>query len=240
MNRGILAGYFLAGYPDIPASIALMKKSASDVDIFEIGYPSEDPFLDGDIIRQAHRKALKKGTPDIAYWKELRSVLDKPLWIMAYGDTFVHNGLYRTFAEQKLADSLVLPDCTDQERFELQEELSAFGVEVVGFANSETPPEQFDTILSKHKTIYFQLYLGKTGSTGEEEQDPLAYINAVKARPGVKLLAGFGINSAEKSRSLIDLGFDGVVIGTALLKALNESEESMLRFIRAVSRAVRE
>jgi tryptophan synthase alpha chain len=241
MKKGILAGYFLAGYPDIPSSIALMKRSLPDVDVFEVGYPSEDPFLDGDTIRRAHKKALEAGgPPDIACWKELREAIDRPLWIMAYRDTFIRHGLYREFAERKLADSLVLPDCTDEERFALQEELSASGVEVVGFANSETPPEQFDKIASRHNTIYFQLYQGRTGLAGKEERDPSAYINAVKAFPGVKLLAGFGIDSAERSRYLMERGFDGVIIGTALLEALNESEETMLHLIRDVSRALGE
>jgi tryptophan synthase alpha subunit len=53
-------------------------------------------------------------------------------------------------------------------------------------------------------------------------------------------LAGFGIDSADRARHLIDRGFDGVIIGTALVKALNESEETMLVLIRDISRALRE
>jgi tryptophan synthase alpha chain len=240
MRKGIVAGYFLGGYPDIPLSVELMKKSAPEVDVLEIGYPAENPFLDGDIIRQAHKKALEPGAPGIGYWKMLRKVLDKPLWIMAYREAFVCNGLYREFAEQKLADALVLPDCTDEERFALQEELLAQGMEVVGFANTETRPEQFVKIASKHKTIYFQLYLGKTGSAGKKEGDPSAYIDAVKNFPGVKLLAGFGINSAERARCLINRGFDGVIVGTALIEALKKSEENMLILIRDISHTLRE
>jgi tryptophan synthase alpha chain len=239
MKQGILAGYFLAGYPDIPSSIALMKKSLPEVDIFEIGYPSEDPFLDGDTIRRAHQKALDAGgPPDIAWWKELRKALDKPLWIMAYRDTFIRPGLYREFAEQRLADALVLPDCADEERFALQEELSALSMEVVGFANNGTPPERFGKIASRHKTIYFQLYQGETGLAGKKEQDPSAYIGAVKSFPGVRLLAGFGIDSAERSRYLMEKGFDGVIVGTAILEALNKSEEAMLCLIRDISRSL--
>jgi tryptophan synthase alpha chain len=241
MRKGILAGYFLGGYPDIPFSIEIMKKSAPEGDGFEVGYPSAYPFLDGETIRRAHKKALEPGgAPGIGYWKKLREALDKPLWIMAYREAFIRNGLYREFAEQKLADALVLPDCTDEERFALQEELLVQGMEVVGFANNETPPEQFVRIASRHKTLYFQLYLGKTGLTGKKEGDPSAYVDAVKNLPGVTLLAGFGINSAEKVRYLIDRGFDGVIIGTALIKALNESEETMLALIRDISRTLGE
>jgi tryptophan synthase alpha chain len=239
MSGGLLAGYFLAGYPDLPSSVALAKKSMPMVDIFEIGYPSKDPFFDGDVIRRAHKKVLEKETPDLAYWKELRNVLDKPLWIMAYKNDFIRNDLYRTFAEQKLMDALVLPDCTGGERLDLQKELSASNVEVAGFVNNKTPLEQLDIIASNHRTIYFQLYLGRTGSSEKKEQDLSAYINAIKVYPGVQLLAGFGISSAERSCALIKQGFDGVIVGTALLKALCESEENMLRLIRDISRALK-
>ncbi|MDR3173780.1 MAG: tryptophan synthase subunit alpha [Treponema sp.] len=239
MRKGILAGYFLGGYPDIPVSLEIMKKSAPEVDVFEIGYPAEDPFLEGETIRQAHKKALVPGdAPGIGYWETLRDALDKPVWIMAYRETFIRTGRYREFAERTLADALVLPDCTDAERFALQEELLPQGMEVLGFANHETPPEQFVRIASRHRTIYFQLYLGKTGSTDTKDRDPSAYIDAVKTLPGVTLVAGFGINSAERARYLIDRGFDGVVIGTALVKALNESEKTMLALIRDISRVL--
>jgi tryptophan synthase alpha chain len=239
MSEGLLAGYFLAGYPDIPSSLGLVKKCMSMVDIFEIGYPSGDPLFDGDLIRGAHKKVLEKGTPDLAYWKKLRNILDKPLWIMAYKKDFILNDLYRTFAERRLADLLVLPDCTDEERLDLQKALSVLDVEVAGFVNGNTPPDRLHKTASNHKTIYFQLYLGKTGSAGKKEADPSAHIDAIRAHPGVRLLAGFGIRSAEKACRLIKQGFDGVIIGTALLGALRESEEHMLRLIRDVSRALK-
>lgn len=234
----LLAGYFLASYPGAAASLELLKKAEADLDIFEIGYPSKNPAFDGEVISNAHNDVIKKGCPDLSYWKKLRSAITKPLWVMAYKSDFIDSGLYRTFAEEKIADAFVLPDCTDHERLLLQAELSPKGIDVIGFANAHMSIEDFKTILMNHKNIYFQLYVGKTGSAGVES-DPAPYLETAKAFPGRKIFAGFGIATAEKARSLTEQGFDGVIIGTAFIKALNKSEKALFDLTSDIANAVR-
>jgi tryptophan synthase alpha chain len=240
MRTSAFAAYFLAGYPDIPLSLEYMSRCAREgVDIFEIGYPSADPFFDGDLIRNAHGQVLSRGMPDIDYWKRLRSCLDKPVWIMAYKSDFIDTGVYREFAEQGLADILVLPDCNDEDRRKIQGELKSWGVGVMGFANTAMPLNYFIKIVETYRTVYFQRYMGKTGSVPEETGDASDYLKTAAAYPDRKIYAGFGIRTAEKTRQLISQGFDGVIIGTALLEALEESEEAMLGFIREIAGAVK-
>jgi len=227
----LLAGYFLGAYPNEDASIDLFKKAAADLDILEIGYPSKNPAWDGEIIKKAHKEVMSRGCPDLSYWQRLRSTIKKPIWIIAYKEDFVDSGLYNSFADLGLNDVFVLPDCSDTERFRLAEELAPKGIDVMGFANPSMSFEYFRSIAGKHKSIYFQLYVGKTGSTGIES-DPLPYLEIARTVPSLKIFAGFGITTVEKSRRLIKQGFDGVIIGTAFLKALNESEKKLLDLIR--------
>jgi tryptophan synthase alpha chain len=231
------AGYFPGGYPGVEASLELMQKTAGEIDIFEIGYPSYDPYLDGDMIKNAHKKALERGTPDRSYWRRLREIIRGPLWIMAYKKDFIDSGVYRDFAEDGLADMLVLPDCSDRERLELRAELARTGLDVMGFAGPQTPPEQFRIIAQGHQAIYFQRYVGKTGSAVTEE-DPSAYLEMIRSFPSVKLYAGFGINSGAQARRLVEQGFDGVIVGTALIRALEESEEQLMKLIRDISASI--
>ena len=234
----LLAGYFLAAYPDAASSLELFKKVSAYLDIFEIGYPSKNPVFDGDIIRKAHQDVMSRNCPNLSYWQALRSVISKPLWIMAYKADFIDTGLYHVFADQKLADVFVLPDCTDNERAMLGTELIPKGIEVMGFANPAMSQEEFKLIANTHKKIYFQLYIGKTGSEGIEP-DPLSYLKTARSFPGLKVFAGFGISTAEKTLSLMEQGFDGVIIGTAFLKALNESKNALLDLIRDISGALK-
>ena len=238
MKTPFLVGYFLGGYPVADSSLRMFQRAADIVDIFEIGYPSKDPYYDGDEIIRAHKKVMKTGLPDISYWRRLRMLIKKPLWLMAYKKDFIDNLRYRDFVVESLADILVLPDCDDNIRCELQAELVSHGMGVMGFANARTTLEQFRTIVEEYKNVYFQLYQGKTGSGGHEV-DTSPYLELTKMQSDVRVFAGFGIKTAEKSRQLINLGFDGVVIGTALLKALNESESAMMGLLREISTAIR-
>jgi tryptophan synthase alpha subunit len=132
----------------------------------------------------------------------------------------------------------VFPDCTDAERIKLSEELAPKGIDVMGIVNPSLSLENFMAIAGKHKSVYFQLYVGKTGSSGVDSNF-LPYLEAAGAFPGLKIFAGFGITTAEKARRLMEQGFDGVIIGTAFLKALNESEKELLELIRNFARALR-
>ena len=234
----LLAGYFLAGYPDTESSLDLFAKVSEYIDIFEIGFPSGNPVCDGELISEAHRDVMDRACPGISYWQRLRSVIKKTLWIMAYKKDFIDTGLYHTFVDQKLADAFVIPDCTDNERVLLEAELAPKGIEVTGFANPGMSPESFSKIAEKHKIIYFQLYIGKTGSTGSDF-DPSRYLEKALVHPDLKVFAGFGITSAEKARSLTGRGFDGVIIGTAFLRALKESEKSLMALLRDISGALK-
>jgi tryptophan synthase alpha chain len=234
----LLAGYFPGAYPNEDASIDLFEKASVYLDILEIGYPSKNPSCDGEIIRNAHKEVMSRGYPNLSYWQKLRSVIKKPLWIMAYKEDFVDSGLYHSFADMGLNDAFVFPDCTDAERSKLSEELAPKNIDVMGITNPSLSLECFKAIVEKHKSIYFQLYVGKTGSTGVES-NPLPYLETARIFPSLKIFAGFGITTAEKSSRLIEQGFDGVIIGTAFLKALNESEKVLLDLIRDFARAIK-
>ena len=49
-------GYLLAGYPEPTEFLHLLREvEATGLDALEIGYPSENPFADGEIIQAAPR-----------------------------------------------------------------------------------------------------------------------------------------------------------------------------------------
>jgi len=240
--NALLAGYFPGAYPGEDASLDLLEKAAVDLDILEIGYPSNNPSCDGEIISNAHKEIMSRGCPDLSYWQKLRYIVKKPLWIMAYKKDFIDSGLYHSFADMGLCDVFVLPDCSDAERIKLSEELAPKNIDVMGFANPTVPMENFKHTAKKYKSIYFQLYVGRTGSEEagtRAESNLLPYLETARAFPNLKVFAGFGITTAERSRQLIEQGFDGVIIGTAFLKALNESEKKLLGLIRDIARAIK-
>jgi tryptophan synthase alpha chain len=48
---------------------------------------------------------------------------------------------------------------------------------------------------------------------------------------------GFGISTPEMAKLLLDHGFAGVVVGTAMIKKLNSSSDELYEFVRKLKKA---
>jgi len=236
-GRKLLVGYLVAGYPDSERFFDVLKESARGLDILELGYPSEKPYLDGPLIREAHAAADRKAASAPEYWRRIREATDVPIWIMAYREDFVDTGVYRVLAEQHLVDSVVLPDTEHDRLVAISDELSPFGVDVVRFLNPGMTKAEMDSELDGASLVYEQLYAGKTGEANHESHyaGMLAYS---RAHSDALCFAGFGISTREKVEEVISAGFDGAVIGTELIRRLNTSLEEFGDFIESVHRAV--
>ncbi|HWQ77886.1 MAG TPA: tryptophan synthase subunit alpha [Anaerovoracaceae bacterium] len=239
MEKGKLAvGYLLAGYPDKEGFFDILSDcEAAGLDIFEIGYPSGDPANDGEVIRMAHKVTDLSLQTDLTYWKKIRNTVKAPIWVMAYKKDLIDTGFYRLLAQNGLTDAFVIPDITYEQRLTLQEELRPFQADVLGFAAPDMTVEEQEACFGAFPLIYQQLYSGPTGMSVEAEgyEEILA---RAKKHGGLRVFAGFGINSAERAAQLLDRGFDGVVVGTAMIAKLNRSKEELTVFIEELQKAV--
>ncbi len=79
-NRGtLLVGYLVAGYPDPEKFLSILKGCTdAGLDIFEIGFPSTIPFLDGKVIQQAHQAVDPSISTYNGNWKKIRKTNEKP------------------------------------------------------------------------------------------------------------------------------------------------------------------
>lgn len=240
MVKRRFVGYLVAGYPNKEESIALMQRCCeAGVEILEVGFPSSTPTLDGPVIRKAHEQADASIAESLAYWRTLRKAVTASIWLMGYGKDLVDTGIYRRLAQEKLLDVLVIPDISAQTRVKLREELLPFGVEVIGFTNPESTIEELEYCFRNMKIIYQQLYCGQTGiSHNDRSYEEL--LHKTRANSDALVYAGFGISSTERARELLQSGFDGIIIGSAIVAKAAESEQSALEFIKEMRRATAE
>ncbi|AEV30949.1 tryptophan synthase alpha chain [Sphaerochaeta pleomorpha str. Grapes] len=236
-GKKFIIGYFLAGYPDEEDFfnvLEIVEKNA--VDICEIGFPSKNPYADGQVIADIHAKVDFDTAIDIAYWKRIRESTGKPIWVMAYYEDFVATGIYRSFAEEGVFDAMVIPNTDFATRRELQKEMAPFGIDVVGFASPAMAENELAKVLESSSLVYEQLYVGQTGiAQSDEMYHPM--LEYTKQYPQVICFAGFGINSYEKVNKVFQDGFHGAAIGTELVKRINISMNSLEKFLRELERA---
>ena len=61
-GRAALVAYGVAGFPDLPVSLAGFRAMAeAGADVLEVGPPYSDPLIDGPVIQNAVRAALDRG-----------------------------------------------------------------------------------------------------------------------------------------------------------------------------------
>lgn len=231
-------GYLTAGYPDKESFFRIVEGCQQrGLSVFEIGYPSPNPVADGEVIQRAHAAVDPAIREDLDFWKRLRQTISAPIWVMGYTVDLIDSGMYRKLAEAGYIDALVIPDMEHKRRLALKKEMEPLGVEVLGFTCHSYDAEEVEETLHAYDLIYQQLYSGPTGmqNTSEEYLELLA---ESRKKSNAYLFAGFGIGTAQRARELLQHGFDGVIIGTAIMKRLSESEEKVYEFISQLAEAV--
>lgn len=236
----LFAGYLTAGYPDVESFNSVVKRCSEEgMQILEVGFPSRNPYDDGEVIQKAHSKVDIDLCTKISFWKNLRKELDIPIWVMGYREDLIETGFYKELARDRLVDVLVIPRMDFQERLKLRDELKLMNVDVMGFVDTASSFGEITRTLQEFTLIYQKLYSGPTGVKNESDdyKDLLSY---EKVLHNNIVFAGFGISTPERVEELLKKGFDGAIIGTELLKKLNQSPEDMYAFIRKVSKVVEE
>ncbi|MGD1818727.1 MAG: tryptophan synthase subunit alpha [Pleomorphochaeta sp.] len=237
-QKPFLIGYLLAGYKKAEELLDLLPLIPRDtIDVLELGFPSKNPYSDGEVIANAHKSVNYEVSCSIEYWKKIREVYKKPIWVMAYREDFIASGIYKDFAKNSVVDAIVIPDTTNEERIKLQRELKPYNIDVVGFVNPSMDEKQMDEVLSEFTFIYEQLYVGQTGSSQSETNYDYMLNYTLNKYPSTIPFAGFGLNNKKKLDVVYSKGFKGAVIGTELLKRYNISKEELINFLIDVSRS---
>lgn len=232
-NEGLLAGYFVIGDPNISEFLEIIKDSVSaGIDVLEIGVPSKNPLFDGDIIKRGHERVFQRGIntayPDIACWRRMRDIVEVPVWAMGYCNELVKTGFYKELAVNQLIDGLLIPDCPAEETKKIAAEMGEYGIDIIRFVNSSMSDLEIKNAVDAGAFIYAQLYNGSTGNALAEFDNPRDLLKRIRNCSDSVVLAGFGVRTAKTVRELMDEGFDGVVVGSALMARLERSEKDSL------------
>ncbi len=237
-NEKILSVFLTAGYPQKESFINIAEKVLNaGADLIEIGFPFSDPLADGKVIQYSSQVALKNGVilDDVfSYTSELNKLTNKPIILMGYANPINQYGR-KKFAENMKksgAVGLIVPDVPIEEYDDFFE--SNFdGIDIILLVTPTTPDERIKII--DQKSNGFVYCVSTTGTTGKSvvfDEKSIAFVkNTQKLLKKNKMLVGFGISDTNSVKSVIPY-CDGVIVGSAVIKLLNENnEEELLKFI---------
>ena len=241
-NRRAFVPYVTAGHPDVARSIALLQGlESAGADVIEVGVPFSDPMADGAVIQASSQKALEQG---VRFDQVLEIISRASIGIPVV--LFSYNPLLRNGADalQRAADAgahgvlvIDLPLGADPER----EAWFANGpLAFIRLVAPTTPQARMSAIAETGSGfVYLISRLGVTGERNELPADLAESAARVRAATTLPLCIGFGISRPEQARVVAQLA-DGVVVGSAMVRAADESVEAAVALAIALRRGIDE
>jgi tryptophan synthase alpha chain len=225
--------FVTAGYPHLDSlKSQLLQLQQQGVDFVEVGIPFSDPMADGPVIQETSTVALRNGMKLELLLQQLESMQSEihiPLVLMGYLNPVLQFGLDNFLSRcQKLGiKSLILPDLSlELYQTKYRETFEKYGVAVTFLITPLTPDDRVQRIAKACRNSFVYL-VGQNSITGQGYaiNDTLSNRYAqLKALCGTTLLfLGFGIDSKEKKEKAFE-SVDGVIVGTAYLKAVKRGE----------------
>jgi len=249
-NRKALSLVGTAGYPTIestgPLVVALANAGA---DVIELGIPFSDPIADGPTIQMSSELALRNGVTlqkTLNMAREIRKQSSIPLVLMGYANPIYTFGLSR-FLDSCTnigIDGVIIPDLALEESDEYRRLAQEKNIATIFLAAPTTPDERL--VQLDNASTGFLYCVSITGVTGERQglaKQSEEFLQ--RARKVVKknpLLVGFGISTPDDACNVARLS-DGVIIGSALIKLMQNSSENHLienvtEFVKSMRKAL--
>lgn len=232
-NETALITYIMAGDPDLAATKALIfEMEKAGCDMIELGAPFSDPLADGPTIQKAAIRSLNNHTSIadvLGLVADVRKASKIPLILMTYYNLIFKYGEERFVNDAAAAglDGLILPDLPPEEAGALISPAKNAGLDMI-FLLAPTSTEERIKLVSK-VSQGFIYYVSLTGVTGAKLADQssikssLATIKAVTDKP---VAVGFGISTPDQAANVALAGADGVIVGSALVKVIEENAVS--------------
>ena len=226
-GRRSLAMFLTAGYPALTATADLVcGLEEGGADLVEIGVPFSDPLADGPVIQKASGTAIANGVTlpwILEMVAALRHRTSVPIVLMGYLNPIMRYGSDRFFGDAAEAgvDGVILPELPLEEWSLYAPLVAQAGLAGILLATPTTPPARVEAI-DKASTgfVYCVSTTGVTGGAvvGSALEDVRAVRAHVRRNP---MLVGFGISQPQQA---VDFAreADGVIIGSALLRRLDE------------------
>lgn len=213
--------------------------------LLEMGLPYEDPCLDGKVIRDSMARALTKNNLDDAF-KMVKTIRDEfpneVIEIMTYIEYVKKIGTERfaDLCKDNGVDAVLCPNASLDELHMLDELFGSRDIINLRFAKYTMSEEEIqDLIDNSNGYIFLQASNGVTGVQATTSTKVKDNVEMLKAR-GIEtpIAAGFGISNAKQAKELIDMGADGVIVGSSLVNAI--VDDTYLSYIKDINKAINE
>jgi len=240
--------FICAGDPDLESTKKALKiLDDAGADVIELGVPYSDPLADGPVIQAAATRALANGATlnkVIDLVREMTPQIKAPIVMFTYYNPIYQRGVDKFCADIAAAGAkgLLVPDIPLEETYDVSEIASKHGIELVLLSTPTTPVERAKKIAQATKGfVYLVSVTGVTGvqtNVATRVEQLVEELRSVTDKP---IAVGFGVSEAKHAKQIVDWGADGVIVGSALVRALGEAKtpEEGLAALKAKAEEIR-
>ena len=236
-RRRALVTYLTAGYPD-PASCVEVLRGLEQAgsDVIEVGVPFSDPIADGPIIQASSQRALGYGVTFERTGAHRRLRTEVPV-VLSRTSSAHRRGRRGSRARggRRRAGRLVtdLPLGADAER----ERGLGWSSRVRTARRADDAPRRMAKIAEQGRVS--SISSAASASRGCEPSPPgladtVARLRSVATLP---ICVGFGVSKPEQARAVASMA-DGVVVGSAIVRAAGEGPDAAVRLTRGLRAAI--
>jgi tryptophan synthase alpha chain len=227
-TNGIMA-HLIAFYPDEDRSLAVARALMDGgAKYLELQFPFSEPTADGPAIQRACARALSLGFTLEAGFRLLSRVCglsEAPVFVMSYANP-VYRGGVKEFVKRCRdagARGLIVPDLPADCDEGMYAAAAAAGMEAIPVVVPTITQERLELIKGLGTGyLYVALRRGITGAKTEIGEENLSFLSRV-SRPGLKILAGFGISDRAQVEALAPK-VHAVIVGSAFVEAAENDD----------------
>jgi tryptophan synthase alpha chain len=243
--------YLTAGDPSLEITKKLIfGLEKSSVDILEIGVPFSDPTADGPVIQAASQRALKAGTTlqgvlDLV--AEVRKISEIPIVLFGYFNPIFAYGVkkFAQAAHSAGVDGVLVVDLPSEEAKELRIYTDAVGIDFISLIAPTTDKERLTKIAAEATGfLYYISITGITGTAAPKIDNIKTEVKKIRKITKLPVAVGFGISKPQQAWEIARFA-DGVVIGSAVVRLIDENKNSpdlvkiVSNYVSEIKRALR-
>lgn len=223
-----LIGYFAIGYPDVEKSMDICDSYIkSGIDIIEVGFPCDDPFLDNEYIGNTLKCAYNNFSDADAAFDAVDELLRRysgvPAILLVY-DHIVREyaGIDRFMNRAKKSNikDIILVGGKDETTKDI---LIKNGFRVSCYVTYGLPENEINSARESNGFVYLQAKPdGNIRSGCETLEQCISYLRSKNISNTI--YAGVGISTPEDIKMVTEARAEGVFIGSALLKKTGDKK----------------
>jgi tryptophan synthase alpha chain len=246
-RRCALIPYIMAGDPTPEATERFVDTLvASGADAVELGVPFSDPIADGPINQRAGLRAIARGMglrAALEVVTRLRARATVPLAFMTYYNLILRYGLERFCRDATVAglDGLIVADLPPEEGGELIAASREVDLATI-FLLAPTSTEARIRAVAEACTgfVYCVSRSGVTGVRDELPEGVQDLVLRIREQTATPICVGFGLSRPAQVGEIASVA-DGVIVGSAIVKMIEDAPEGLDRigaFVRDLRAAI--